>query len=52
MTPCDADLQAALIAIERIIDRLDRERMRWEAEIFIAALARDLIGASDFARVD
>jgi hypothetical protein len=45
----DRDLQPGLDAIERIIDQLDHERMRWEAEIFTTALERDLITASDFA---
>jgi hypothetical protein len=45
----DRDLQPGLEAIERIIDQLDHECMRWEAEIFTTALERDLITASDFA---
>ena len=45
----DRDLQPGLRAIERIIDDLDHQRMRYEVEIFADALARDLISASDFA---
>lgn len=45
----ERDLQPGLLAIERIVAELDRERMRWEAEVFAAALARDLVSASDFA---
>jgi hypothetical protein len=45
----DRDLRPGLRAIERIVDELDRERMRREIEIFAAALDRDLVCASDFA---
>ncbi len=44
----DRDLLPGMRAIERIVDELDRERMRREVEIFAVALARDLVTASDF----
>ena len=33
----------------RDVEKLDRERMLWEVDVFVAALERDLIGAADFA---
>jgi hypothetical protein len=36
-------------AIERAVERLDRDRMERDAEILAAALMRDLIDAEDFA---
>jgi len=41
-------LDGALREIDREWMRLDRERMAGEAEIFVAALHRDLIDAGDF----
>ena len=45
----ERDLEAGLHVIARALDRLDRERMVHEAECFITALRRDLIGPADFA---
>ena len=44
------DLDASQREIERAVERLDRERMAGETEIFAQALERDLIDAGDFAR--
>jgi hypothetical protein len=44
----DRELLPGIRAIERVVDELDRERMRREVEIFAVALARDLVTASDF----
>lgn len=46
----ERDLAPGLDAIAKAVARLDRERMEREADVFIAALARDLIGPADFAR--
>jgi hypothetical protein len=45
-----SDYEAHVAAIEKDADRLDRERMETEADVFAQALARDLIDAGDFAR--
>src|SRR3954447_13038132 len=45
----ERDLEPGLREIARTIARLDRERMQWEAEVFIAALGYDLIGPADFS---
>src|SRR5690349_12875317 len=45
----DRDLTPGLKMIERTIEDLDRQRMRWELELLVAALAQDLVSASDFA---
>jgi hypothetical protein len=45
----DLELCRQTAAIERAIERLDRERMAAEAAAFTAALQRDLIDAGDFA---
>ncbi len=45
----ERDLAPGLREIARTIARLDRERMLWEAEVFIAALGDDLIGPADFS---
>jgi hypothetical protein len=41
------DRQIATIA--RAFERVDRERMRCELDVFVAALHHDLIDATDFA---
>jgi hypothetical protein len=46
----ERDLNPGLFAIERTVTRLDRERMRSEMELFVAALERDLIWPMDFKR--
>jgi len=46
----ERDLAPGLDAMAKAVARLDRERMEREADVFIAALARDLIGPADFAR--
>jgi hypothetical protein len=46
----ERDLAPGLREIERAVARLDQERMRREADAFITALARDLIGPGDFSR--
>jgi hypothetical protein len=46
----ELDLAEGLEEIATTVARLDRERMIREAEVFIAALRRDLIGPADFAR--
>jgi hypothetical protein len=45
----ERDLELGLREIASVVDTLDRERMVREAERFIAALHRDLIGPADFA---
>ena len=45
----ERDLELGLCEIARVVDRLDRERMVREADSFITALRRDLIGPADFA---
>jgi hypothetical protein len=49
-TQLERDLAPGLREIATTVAGLDRERMLQEAEIFIAALERDLIGPADFAR--
>jgi hypothetical protein len=44
------DLDAAEREIERVVGRLDADRMAREVEVFTAALARDLIDPADFSR--
>jgi hypothetical protein len=44
------DYEAHVSLIEKDAERLDRERMEVEADVFAQALARDLIDAGDFAR--
>jgi hypothetical protein len=46
----ERDLNHGLLAIESTVARLDRERMLCEMELFVTALARDLIGPMDFKR--
>jgi ribosomal protein S27E len=46
----DRELAPGMRTIEQAVARLDRERMGREADAFIAALDRDLIGPADFAR--
>ena len=46
----ERDLATGLGEIAKTADRLDRERMIGEAELFIAALRRDLIAPADFTR--
>ena len=46
----ERDLGSGVDAVAKAVAKLDRERMEREAEVFIAALARDLIGPTDFAR--
>jgi hypothetical protein len=45
----DRELDRAQAQIARAADRLSRERLSQQAEAFSVALARDLIGADDFA---
>jgi hypothetical protein len=45
----ERDLAPGLRRIAETVERLDRERMLWEVDVFVAALERDLIGAGDFA---
>ena len=45
----DVELFRQTAAIEREVERLDRERMATEAAAFTAALRHDLIDAADFA---
>jgi hypothetical protein len=42
------DLDAAQHEIDRLVQRLDGERMAAQTRIFVEALERDLIGADDF----
>ena len=49
-TQLERDLAPGLREIATTVAGLDRERMLQEAEIFIAALERDLIDPADFAR--
>jgi hypothetical protein len=44
------DYEAHITQIEKDAERLDRERMEVEADVFAQALERDLIDAGDFAR--
>ncbi len=46
----ERDLAPGIREIKSAAERLDRERMIFEAEVFSAALQRDLIGPGDFAR--
>lgn len=46
----ERDLEPGLREIAAAAGKLDRERMLWETEVFVAALRRDLIGPADFAR--
>jgi hypothetical protein len=45
-----ATLDTGLIAIERDLEAVDRERMAAQVEAFAEALARDLIDPQDFER--
>jgi hypothetical protein len=45
----ERDLERGLGEIARTVAKLDLERMQWEADIFVAALTRDLIGPGDFS---
>jgi hypothetical protein len=45
----ERDLAPGLREIAETVDRLDRERMLSELDVFVTALERDLIGAADFA---
>jgi hypothetical protein len=45
----ERDLAPGLRQIAETVERLDRERMLWEVDVFVAALERNLIGAADFA---
>ena len=45
----DIELNRQQALIRRAAERLEVERMAVEAEVFIAALERDLIDAADFA---
>ena len=45
----ERDLAPGLRKIAETVEKLDRERMLWEVDVFVAALERDLIGAADFA---
>jgi hypothetical protein len=44
------DYESHIAAIKATADRLDRERLEAEIDVFAEALARDLIDAADFAR--
>jgi hypothetical protein len=44
------DYETHISLIEKDAERLDRERMELEADVFAQALERDLIDAADFAR--
>lgn len=44
------DLRGSARAIERALEQEDRERLARQADLFAAALDRDLIDAADFAR--
>lgn len=46
----DVELERQIGEIRRALERIDRERMQAEADVFVAALERDLIDAGDFAR--
>jgi hypothetical protein len=46
----ERDLEPGLREIAKAAAKLDRERMLWETEVFVAALRRDLIGPADFTR--
>ena len=45
----DRDLEPGLRKIAALAERLDRERMENDVDVFVAALRRDLIGPADFA---
>ena len=45
----ELDLQRGMEEIAAALERHDHERMTAEAEVFIAALQRDIIDAGDFA---
>ncbi len=45
----DRDLEPGLREIAALAERLDRERMENDVDVFVAALRRDLIGPADFA---
>jgi hypothetical protein len=45
----ERDLEPGLRKIAAQAARLDRERMEYEVDVFVAALERDLIGPADFA---
>src|SRR4051794_29159141 len=49
-TAFDLTLDRQTAQIARELARSDRERMHHELHVFVAALARDLIDAADFAR--
>jgi hypothetical protein len=44
------DYESHIAEIKQAADRLDRERLEAEIDVFAEALARDLIDAADFAR--
>jgi hypothetical protein len=46
----ERELEPGLREIAKEAAKLDRERMILEAEVFLAALRRDLIGPTDFTR--
>jgi hypothetical protein len=46
----DLELYGQTVVIRRALDRIDREQMESELDVFVAALQRDLIDAADFAR--
>ena len=46
----ERDLEPGLRQIAAAAEKLDRELMAWDVEIFLDALERDLIGPADFAR--
>jgi hypothetical protein len=45
----ECDVARDIIAITRALERLDSERLHAQADAFAAALAHDLIDASDFS---
>jgi hypothetical protein len=46
----DGELDKDVNALERTLQRLEREHMKADVLAFVAALERDLIQAADFAR--
>jgi hypothetical protein len=46
----DRDLAPGTRDIAALAERLDRERMETEVDVFVTALRRDLIGPADFAK--
>jgi hypothetical protein len=46
----ERDLEPGRREIAKAAATLDRERMLWESDVFVAALRRDLIGPADFIR--